>query len=510
MTRPGVNEDCDFDDVAPEPSSMIESIRAHGYTLPAAIADLIDNSIAARAQNVWLVFEWEGQRSWIRIADDGEGMGQDVLRAAMRLGSRHPLDERDPEDLGRFGLGLKTASLSQCRRLTVASTTDQTHVRRWDLDHLGRPYVKGWQLLKSPAPGSERLLETEDVTDHGTVILWEVMDRLVSLAGSDSAAARSYFFRLVEQVELHLSMVFHRYLAGPKPRLTINLNGNRVNGWDPFLEHHPATQAYPINPITLGADRITVKGFVLPHKDRLGHSDHTVASGPAGWNAQQGFYVYRNERLILPGSWLGLGKGQPWTKEEHYKLARIRLDFSNSMDHLWQIDVKKSTAVPPSAIHDRLYDLASDVRRRAREVYAHRGRYGRRTTRDTPSRPWRTFRRDGVVGYRIDRTHPLVQSVSRATSGDLREELDAMLKIIEETVPVQQIWLDAAEHPDAPSAPFESTDDVKLRRVVEIAYRGLRRHGKLSHETAVARLLSSEEFMDERAVAIIGTLKAEA
>ena len=191
-------------------------------------------------------------------------------------------------------------------------------------------------------------------------------------------------------------------------------------------------------------------------------------------------------------------------------MARIRLDFSNSMDHLWQIDVKKSTAVPPAAIHDRLYGLASDVRRRAREVYAHRGRYGRRTTRDTPSRPWRAVRRDGVVSYRIDRTQPLVQSVSRATSGDLREELDAMLKIIEETVPVQQIWLDAAEHPDAPSAPFESTDDVKLRRVVEIAYRGLRRHGKLSHETAVARLLSSEEFMDERAVAIIGTLKAGA
>ena len=216
MTRPRVNEDCDFDDVAPEPSSMIESMRAHGYTLPAAIADLIDNSIAARAQNVWLVFEWKGQRSWIRIADDGEGMDQDVLRAAMRLGSRHPLDERDPEDLGRFGLGLKTASLSQCRRLTVASTTDRTHVRRWDLDHLGRPHVKGWQLLKSPAPGSEHLLETDDVTDHGTVILWEVMDRLVSLAGSDSAAARSHFFRLVEQVELHLSMVFHRYLAAPQ------------------------------------------------------------------------------------------------------------------------------------------------------------------------------------------------------------------------------------------------------------------------------------------------------
>ena len=500
-----------FEEVAPNPSSMIESMRATGYTLPTAVADLIDNSISAHAGNVWLTFNWLGETSWVRVADDGEGMSEETLRDAMRLGSRHPSMERDAHDLGRFGLGLKTASLSQCRRLTVASKTEGSrvrHVRRWDLDHLARKDVKGWQLLTFAASGSEERLEVPEIENRGTVVLWEETDRLVHEA-TEPEANRSYFLRQVESVEHHLAMVFHRYLGGVRPRIQIQLNGQPIKPWDPFLEGHPSTQAFPTDPIRLPgiAEVVHVKGFVLPHKDRLGTEDHSAASGPAGWNAQQGFYVYRNERLILPGSWLGLGKGKSWTKEEHYKLARIRIDIPNSMDHLWELDVKKSTASPPAAIRDRLHNLASAVRTRAREVFAHRGRYGTRPRRDALERPWKVVRRGATTGYRIVRKHPLVQSISRRVDDDLREEFDAMLTIIEETVPVQQIWLDVAEHPDASAAPFEGSDDVRLRRIVEIAYRALRRYHKLSHTEAVARLLASEEFCDGRAAAIIGTLE---
>ena len=172
----------DFDEVAPDASAMIESMRAHGYTFPTAIADLIDNSIAARCQNVWLRFEWAGDDSWISIIDDGGGMTEQELVNAMRLGSRSPLEVRDSTDLGRFGLGLKTASFSQARRLTVITRprSGGTFLRRWDLDHLARPEVQGWQLLRKAHPSTE---ERSDLLDkmalhHGTQVLLEVIDRV--------------------------------------------------------------------------------------------------------------------------------------------------------------------------------------------------------------------------------------------------------------------------------------------------------------------------------------------
>ena len=154
MTRVLVGEkvSChEYDDAAPNASAMIESMRSHGYTLPTAIADLIDNSIAAECRNVWLRFEWEEGDPWISIIDDGHGLTEESLVNAMRLGSRNPREERDSRDLGRFGLGLKTASFSQARRLTVISRPDPsgTFLRRWDLDHLAKPDVDGWQLLRS-------------------------------------------------------------------------------------------------------------------------------------------------------------------------------------------------------------------------------------------------------------------------------------------------------------------------------------------------------------------------
>ena len=112
---------------------------------------------------------------------------------------------------------------------------------------------------------------------------------------------------------------------------------------------------------------------VLPHKDQLTAQQEQSAAGPDGWTAQQGFYVYRNARLLVAGSWLGLGQGRSWTKEEAHRLARIRLDLPNSVDRDWKIDIRKSIARPPAAIRARLGRLAEDTRRRARDVFAHRG-----------------------------------------------------------------------------------------------------------------------------------------
>lgn len=501
----------EYDEVAPKASSMIESMRAYGYTLATAIADLIDNSIAAESRNVWLEARWAGRDSWFTIADDGAGMSESELRDAMRLGSTNPRLERAPADLGRFGLGLKTASLSQCRRLTVFSKQEGStvHIRRWDLDHLAQEGVAGWQLLRAPHPDSQADVSRIHEEASGTIVLWEVLDRILQDEESGIDKLRSHFLRVVDEVEQHLGMVFHRYLDGPRPRLQIVFNGQKVEPWDPFLEGHPATQRTPEEAISLPGHilNIAVRGYVLPHKDKLSDEEHSKASGPDGWNAQQGFYLYRNERLIVAGGWLGLGGSRGWTREEHYKLARIRLDIPNSMDHLWHLDVKKAHATPPPQIRERLTGLAKGVRDNARSVFAHRGRYGKRAKKDELQRPWKAGKRGGHVIYRIDREHPLVQAVL-AEAEKRRPALEIMLRIIEETVPVQQIWLDAAESPEDTAAPFHGAKSSERRLVVTIAYEAVRQNLGLGHKETIERLSSWEEFSDDETLAILASLRS--
>ena len=500
----------DFDDVAPNPTSMLESNRAHGYSLSTAMADLIDNSIAAECRNVWLHFHWAGPQSWVRVTDDGKGMTEKELVNAMRLGSRSPLEKRESSDLGRFGLGLKTASLSLCRRLTVASRMEggTQAVRRWDLDHLARPGISGWQLLKTAHAGSEAKAAVPEKQDSGTVILLEVLDRLVGNALLDDERMHRHFRESMDAVMPHLAMVFHRYIEGIRPRLRIFLNENKVEPWEPFLEGHPATQSTPEERIRVPGheEPVRLKGFVLPHKDKLGDDDHRKASGPGGWNAQQGIYVYRNERLIVAGSWLGLGPNRPWTKEEHYKLARIRLDVPSSMDHLWQLNVMKSSTQPPPQLKDRIESLAHNIRLDARAVFAHRGKYGKRADREEHRKPWLSTQTGGARRYRIDRKHPVVEAVLAFGDGSARELTGAMLRILEETVPVEQIWLDAAEKPEEAARPFHGSTAKQRREIIEIAYDAIKRNRRLSHTETIALMLGCEEFCDEESQAIIATL----
>ena len=200
-----------YDLAEPEPSALVESLRAFGYSLKTAIADLIDNSIAAKAKNIWLRFEWNGADSRITIRDDGEGMTEKSLIAAMRPGSQSPLDLRSPTDLGRFGLGLKTASFSQCRRLTVVSRVlnGRTAVRSWDLDYVKK--TREWRLLKTIEPAVLKLLK-ESIPEHGTVVLWENMDRITGNDHPEDDKAHQRFLQAIDLTKQHLEMVFHRYL----------------------------------------------------------------------------------------------------------------------------------------------------------------------------------------------------------------------------------------------------------------------------------------------------------
>lgn len=325
MVRERANDEYDL--VEPGAPAMLESLRAFGYNIQTAIADLIDNSISAEAKNVWLQFYWDGSESYISMLDDGKGMTEAELVNAMRLGSRNPLEEREPNDLGRFGLGLKTASFSQCRRLTVcAKAVHQNSVtRRWDLDYVSK--TGEWRLLRSAASGSEERLTALEQMESGTVVLWESMDRVVGGTKTDDAKAHNRFLEMIEDVEKHLAMVFHRFLER-KNKLQIWINQRLIEPWDPFLTNEKVTQWLPEENLYFQENRVVVQPYVLPHHSKVDPQTYEKAAGSNGWNAQQGFYIYRNERMLVAGEWLGLGL----QRDEHCKLARIQVDLPNSMD----------------------------------------------------------------------------------------------------------------------------------------------------------------------------------
>lgn len=485
----------------PRASAMIESLRGLGYSTATALADIIDNSIAAGATTVSLQFTWKGDGSWISIADDGSGMTDAELERAMRLGEASPTDARRESDLGRFGLGLKTASFSQCRSLTVVSRKDgATSCLRWDLDVLATGAGDEWRLLEGPGPDAAAIVRSLQGDGNATLVLWEKLDRIVG-----PGATEQDFLDLIDGVERHLAMVFHRYLEGIRPRLKLLLNGRRIAPWDPFLKDHAATWSSPIKRIDTSSGRIEIECHVLPHRDRLDPKTYEAAAGPDGWTAQQGFYVYRNARLLLAGSWLGLGQGRAWTKEEPHRLARIRVDISNTADADWKIDIRKSTARPPPVARPTLVRLAEYTREQARRVFAYRGQPTKHSKSEPVQTAWAAEHFKGGMRYRIDRTHPAVRA-ALDDAATATPALEAMLRVIEETIPVQRIWLDTAEAKETPRTGFAGETPAEVASVLQTLFRNLLRKG-LAPESARSQLKRTEPFQSYPA--LVDALQAE-
>jgi hypothetical protein len=475
-----------FELVEPNAPAMIESLRAVGYTVQAAVADLIDNSISAHSRNVWVSFHWDGSRSFVSITDDGDGMDGESLTEAMRLGSRGPLEDRDPSDLGRFGLGLKTASFSQCRRLTVWSRTDAPDfaVRCWDLDYVCE--TGEWRLLKEAAPGPSARSALLKEPRPKTIVVWENLDRLTDNRPVDDERAHDRFLETIEAVEKHLAMVFHRFLE-PPTELAIWINGQPIAPWDPFLRAESATQQLAEETFATDNGRVVVRPFVLPHHTRLSLDVHQRAAGPGGWNARQGFYVYRNRRLLVPGDWLHLG----FQKEEHAKLARIQVDIPNTLDSTWQIDVKKSTARPPGALREELRRIAKVTRKRATEIYRHRGKVIARSATRSDSFVWKQIVRHGKVSYRVNREHPFVQDALEL-AGENRKQVESLIRVIEETVPAPLISLQSSQAPDEQALPFDGATS-EVAGLLQRLFDSLRASG-LTREEARVRLAAIEPF----------------
>lgn len=477
-----------FEIVEPRASALVESLRAFGYSPETAIADLIDNSIAAKASSIDVQFRWDGHDSWIAVLDNGSGMSEDDLREAMRAGSANPLDVRGPEDLGRFGLGLKTASFSQSRRLTVMSAqgTNQPATRTWDLDLIGR--TGQWRLMEDNLPEDSRIWQELNAGGQGTLVIWRKLDRIIDPKGPAGELEERHFYVTASRVIRHLGMIFHRFLRGPG-KLSLRVNGRSLKPWDPFLEDAAATQGLGDESLAYRGSWIRVRTFVLPHITRLSGDEYKAGEGLRGWAAQQGFYVYRNRRLIVPGDWLGLGFG----REEPTKLARVQLDLPNSMDQDWQLDVRKSVARPPAALAPQLRRIAEIARRASVQVYRHRGKVVERSSGSDVAYTWEQAVRGGKIAYKINRRHPVIDALLRG-NGDGRQ-VEAVLRLIEETVPVPLIVLDHASGESRLSAPFDGVAPAEVVTTMKALADALSRSG-LDRSEVVRRLTHMEPFSD--------------
>jgi hypothetical protein len=488
--------DIDWDLAEPRAAALIESLRAFGYTLPAAIADLVDNSISAGSRAVAVTAHWAGADSWISILDDGSGMSEADLVEAMRAGSQSPRQVRRGEDLGRFGLGLKTASFSQARELTVRTRAagGLTAERRWDLDVVAESGQ--WRLLKTIDQASRALLPIDDAAS-GTGVLWRRMDRVVGDSAADDRKARDRFLLLLEQLEGHLAATFHSYL-GHRRTFTITLNSNRIASWDPFLEGHAGTQALGEERIRYKGHEVIVRPFVLPHHSKLTETEFRSAAGERGWNAQQGYYVHRRGRLIVAGSWLGLG----FQKEEHAKLARISIDIPNALDEDWQIDVRKASAIPPGPIREDLRRIARRTRDLAVEVYRHRGKKIARTRASKAVFVWNREIRGGLIRYRINRDHPVVSALLEGHPTS--QQVAAAVRLIEESVPVALIAIDNSENPDKQAGVLDSIAVEEIRQIVIQVRDTLRSRGLRDDE--IALVLTAMEGTDRYPEIVVAAL----
>jgi hypothetical protein len=357
-------------------------------------------------------------------------------------------------------------------------------VRRWDLDVVAE--TGQWRLLRTPAPAAASYVDRVSRLG-GTAVVWSKCDRLVGDVGQDLERATDRFFRVAARVVRHLGMTFHRFLSGPGA-LSMTVDGVAVTPWDPILRHS-ATQQLPSEELPFGGSVVKVTPFVLPHRSKLDDAQQLHGSGMRGWNAHQGFYVYRNRRLVVAGDWLGIDV----TKDEHTKLARILIDYESSLDMAWQIDVKKSTARPPGTILPSLKRIAMATRRRAEEVYRHRGNYTGGGTKDRAlTVAWQEYKdRSGSLRLKVNREHPVVADALHGPA-EHRRTVERVLRFVEETLPATLIGLRLSEALDHQIVPFEdnlSDLQVLLRYVVDVMTKS-----GLTVADAFGELLSVEPF----------------
>ncbi|MDH6430695.1 ATP-binding protein [Paenibacillus sp. FSL R5-0887] len=406
----------------PSATPVIQALRSLGYNAGTAIADLVDNSIDAKASKIVLEFKCLRNDGAIIISDNGSGMDEEMLQMAMNIGSKDPRESRQPNELGRFGMGLKTASFSLGKRLSVLTKYNGDYAQRcWDLDHVSQ--CNEWQLFtKIPDEIRELMIDIEG--DSGTVICIDKLDRFMG-AGTENAIHTQSFFNKVRRIHNHLEFVFHSIIE--HNNVQIILNENVLDPWDPFMTKHSSTLEGETQVLNINGNRIRAKYYVLPHASFLNEQEYKRAGGNRGWRDHQGFYIYRENRLLHYGDWLGMLQ-----KDTSSQLARIRIDLPNTADDDWQVDIKKSAVIPPDNAKIRLESIAKFVRKISRDIFYFRTQssHSNQTFKGSLN-TWELSGSDEGLRFIVNRNHPMLSEIQNRIDDETSKLLNMYLKFVQ-------------------------------------------------------------------------------
>lgn len=462
----------------PRPSAFVFSLRSVGYSLETAVADIIDNSIAAGCSSIRVFFSNE-QDSKLVLIDDGEGMDASELKEAMRLGSKSPMEQREHTDLGRFGLGMKTASFSICKRLTVVSSNGNQRVAaRWDLDEIATN--NAWNLDVLTPEEINELPFIEELKSNGTAIIWEKIDKIID---ESSRNKQKDLVSAISNLEKHLALTFHRYIEGEKglKKLNIYINNHKIEAFDPFNKKNLATYVLEQDVIPLNGSKVTITPYILPHHSKTKTDEYEKYAGEGGYFVNQGFYVYRNKRLISHGGWFRIISPKVSTQ-----LARVQIDISNELDDIWNIDVKKSVATPPIIIRDRLKSTIEKIMGKSTRVYEGRGRVQHM---DGLTYVWnQVVTSGGKIQYKLNTEHPLIKRMVSYLEPKQESEFFVLLDMISKTFPTDLLFSQYSSKPK--EVEQNSIDEEQLLNVAVILAQE-----KLKEEQNKTQILSGFEKM---------------
>ena len=429
--------------------TLLTGLRAIGYNFSTAVADIIDNSISACANEIKIYSDPLETEPYFCILDNGCGMNGQELDNAMLPGSDRENKEDSKLELGRFGLGLKSASLSQCREFTVASKKyGKIRAMSFDLDVIEKENKLMLKQLDAEEIECLPQISELDTYETGTLVVWTKFDKIEGLAKNFEDSFRS----VVAESKKHVELVFHRFYS----KISIYYNDKRIEKRDPFLlDSVGRQQTGRTSNIIIDGSEIVVIPYTLPFANTLTSEEKALLGNPKSIFDEQGFYLYRNERLISWGSWMHMG-----IRSELNKLARIQVDIPSTLDSVWMLDVKKSSAKIPDKIKDRIKMAVEDSIVRSKRTTKFPGVKEQSVT----CKMWdRINEHEGKVRYQINRDAPAIVALSDAIGETEKELLEIVLSQIEAYLPKYSISNDNMEALNI----VNSGDDCEEERLIE-------------------------------------------
>lgn len=470
----------------PSPDVLMNSMRSIGYSFKTAVADIIDNSISAHASEI-KIYTPINDDLFISFFDNGEGMSRDELLNAMKYGSDRECYGID--DLGRFGLGLKSASLSQCRKLTVASKKDGViSAFRWDLDSVIE--TKRWDCLELENDEIKQLPMIKVLTEaeKGTLVVWQDFDIAYKKSNGHVMETLS---EEVDEMEKHLSLVFHRFLNRSFNQIKIYINDDRIKGYDPFLEDHPKTDSQKPSIIKCENEDIRIQQFILPHQNDLSNEDVEKLGGIEHLRSGQGFYIYRNDRLIIYGTWFRLASSN--LNSELYKYGRIKVDIPNTLDDMWDIDIKKQNASIPRQILASLKKAVSNVRVKSKDKSAKRTRL--KLEKDD-SKIWnKNLNREEKEVFFINNESQFVRNFIDGFDDSDKTKILRFLDVISASIPYDDIYNSMCNKALEQKISQDGIDSIIIEGVNQ--FNRLKKLLRLSDEKIFEKLKTYEPFDNE-------------